>query len=59
MESTHPGYFDYPAEIPCHITSMLPFHVQWSREVGTSWVDVGPRKYFRYVGDIKTRDKRK
>lgn len=47
MPETHPGYFEYPAEIPCHITSLLPFHVKWSREVEGQWIDLlaEPRYY--------------
>uniref|UniRef100_F6ZIH2 Hemicentin-1 n=1 Tax=Ciona intestinalis TaxID=7719 RepID=F6ZIH2_CIOIN len=32
VKANQPGYFDYPVEIPCNITSLLPYHVQWSRE---------------------------
>ncbi|CAK8691082.1 unnamed protein product [Clavelina lepadiformis] len=46
VPSTHPGYFDFPAEIPCEVGSLLPFHVKWSREVRGIWIDLHQPHYY-------------
>ncbi|XP_039268950.2 hemicentin-1-like [Styela clava] len=43
MKPTHPAYFDYPAEIPCEVSSLIPYHVTWSRKVDGRWRAVGRR----------------
>nr|XP_018668081.2 hemicentin-1 [Ciona intestinalis] len=57
VKANQPGYFDYPVEIPCNITSLLPYHVQWSREVNGIYVNLhSPRLYLDSATDYYVID---